>query len=373
MLNLIDLWNNVKKQTAANTLTGNEKYPESTKPGAISFDKNTIQSSFDFDESPNVIFVNNLSDLSPVESYDDLAELKLSSEEEAIRQKVIEEQKAKNPKFYDGEQMLIAGVAYDKDTNTVFLVAKKVPYSIIVCLSQKHFPESSTLYNLSLFKTGVLAPLITRDGQTFILQRKVDTLFSVPAGFLEPQGDEKRLKLDGNDNIVCATAKAEITEEIAGIAGEDNLRFEFSDPQISAVSFRSSTGPIGTIEFVAPSYANCHSSFLQQVVNNNLAQDADEHTGIHEIVPLDSSQRNELLGLLLNNTTKIPGSALFLPVVLSLTRIFNKTTSMVELPRQVPNSNTRAFPIRLFHPEIPKLMPGDGSASEKEESQKPKL
>ena len=371
MLNLIDLWNNVKKHTAVNTFTGNEKYPLSTKPTAINFDKNTVQSSFDFDEPPNVIFVNNLSDLTPVGSYADLTELKLSREEEAVRQKVIEEQKAKNHKFYDGEQMLIAGAAYDKDTNTVFLVANKVPYSIVVCLSQKHFPESSPLNNLSLFKTGVLAPLITRDGQTFILQRKADTLFSVPAGFLEPQGEQKRLNLDGNDNIVCATAKAEITEEIAGIVGEDSLRFEFSDPQISAVSFRSSAGPIGTIEFVAPSYADCHSSFLQQVIQNNSAQDADEHTGIHEIVPLDSSQRNKLLALLLNNTTKIPGSALFLPVVLSLTRIFN-SPSMVELPRTIKNSTTHAFPIRLFHTEIPKLMPGDGSTIEKEESQKPK-
>lgn len=89
MLNLIALWKNIKNGTDKPVLTGSEQYPDSTKPGAIKFDETTVQSSFDFDESPKVVFVNNLSDLALVGSYNDLAELNLSPEEEAIRQQVI--------------------------------------------------------------------------------------------------------------------------------------------------------------------------------------------------------------------------------------------------------------------------------------------
>jgi hypothetical protein len=372
MLNLIELWNNVKKRTKTPLITGSKVYPDSASPGAINFDNSTVQSSFDFDEPPNVVFVHNLSSLAPVVSYHELEGLNLSNDEKAIRETFIDEQKD-NPKFYDGEQMLIADAAYDRDSNTVFLVANKVPYSIIMCLSRRRFPESSPLYQLSLFKTGVLAPLVTTDGQTFLLQRQMDTLFSVPAGFLEPHGDEKRLNLDEGDNLVRATARAEITEEMAGIEGHDRLRFEFSEPEISAVSFRSSSGPIGTIEFVAPSYAHCDSRTLEQVVNDNRAPDALEHTGVHEIVPLDSSRRDELLGLLLKNTTQMPGAALFLPVVLSLTKIWNQATSMIELPRHVPNSSSHAFPIRLFHAQVPKLMAKADNDVENEDQKNPTL
>jgi len=371
MLDLIELWKNIKSQTKNPSHTGEEVYPDSTKQVAIEFEKRTLQSSFEFNASPDVKFVSNLSNLTPTNRYDDLTTLELSAEEEAVRQTVIKEQKAKNPKFYDGEQMLIVGAAYEVDINTVFFVAKKVPYSTIVCLSQKKFPETSSLYKLSLFKTGVLAPLVTNDGQTFLLQRKADTLFSVPAGFLEPQGDKRQLNLDGGDNVVCATARAEIKEELAGINGEKTLRFSFSNPQISAVSFRSSAGPIGTIEFVAPSYANCDNSFLRQVVENNCAEDADEHTGKHMIVPLDSSQRDTLLSLILSGTIKIPGSALYLAVLLSLTRIFNQP-SMIELPGKVPGSSSLAYPIRLFHPEIPRLMLTSNEDCQNDDIPKPK-
>lgn len=348
MLNLISLWSNtIELNPATKSLLQN--YPSDTKQAAINFDRDTIQSSFEFKEPPHVVFVESTRTLKPTDFYDDLPEISMSLEENAARLKVVEEQVAKNPRFYDGNQMLIADIVYDDSTNTIYVEAKKVPYSFIVTLSNKKFPDVSVLYQLRLFKTGVLAPLITRNGMSMLLQRAALGLYSVPGGFLETHGEEKRLNFYDGRNLVIETAESELKEEIVGIKGTNKLRFEFSKPQITSVSFRKTgINPIGTIEFVAPTRVNCDSSKLRDVFLTNWAKDAYEHTLKHEVIPLDSQARDELLSKLLTGCLRMPGSSLYLPVALSLTRLANQNSCMMDLPRAIPNSSSVAWPLGIF-------------------------
>ncbi len=355
MLDLISLWNAtvIQNSTAEQP---SRHYPSDIKQAAINFDRDTTQSSFEFQDPPNVIFVKSITTLEPADFYDDLPEIMMTTEENEARLKFVAEQVIKNPRFYDGKQMVITGVIYDDSTNVIYMEARKVPYSFIVSLSNKKFPENSALYQLTVFKTGVLAPLIARNGTSILLQRAALGLFSVPGGFLEAHDEEKRLNFYDGRNLVTETAKTELKEEIAGIKGTDKLRFEFFKTQISAISFRKTgTNPIGTVEFVAPSYADCHSSYLQHVFLTNSAMDAHEHTSQHELIPLDSRERDTLLTTILTGPVRRPGTSLYLPVALSLTRLENQGSCMMALPRAIPNSSSVAWPLSIFtaKPTIP--------------------
>lgn len=348
MLDLISLWSatTVQNSTAEQS---SRHYSSEIKQDAINFDRDTIQSSFEFQDPPNVIFVKNVATLEPADFYDHLPEITMTAEENDARLKFVAEQVAKNPRFYDGKQMVITGVVYDDSTNTIYMEAKKVPYSFIVSLSNKKFPENSALYQLTIFKTGVLAPLIARNGSSILLQRAALGLYSVPGGFLETHDEEKRLNFYDGRNLVTETAMTELKEEIAGIKGTDKLRFDFFKTQISAISFRKTgSNPIGTVEFIAPSYADCHSSYLQHVFLTNSAKDAHEHTSQHEIIPLGSQDRDTLLETVLTGQVRRPGASLYLPVALSLTRLENQDPCMMALPRAIPNSSSIAWPLSIF-------------------------
>lgn len=348
MLDLISLWNTVVIR-GSTVEPSPRQYPSDTKQGAINFDSNTMQSSFEFQDSPNVIFVKSISTLEHADFYDDLPEIIMTTEENEARLRVVEEQISKNPRFYDGKQMVITGIVYDDSINVIYMEAKQVPYSFIVSLSNKKFPENSALYQLTIFKTGVLAPLIARNGTSILLQRAALGLYSVPGGFLEAHDEERRLNFYDGRNLVTETAITELIEEIAGIKDTDELRFKFFKTQISAISFRKTgTNPIGTVEFVAPSYADCHSSYLRHVFLNNLAKDAHEHTSEHELIPLDSRDRDALLSTLLTGPVRRPGASLYLPVALSMTRLENQDTCMMALPRSIPNSSSIAWPLSIF-------------------------
>ena len=342
MLDLISLWNAtvIQNSTAEQS---SRHYPSDTKQGAINFDRDTMQSSFEFQDPPNVIFVKSVTTLEPADFYDDLPEIMMTTEENDARLKFVAEQAVKNPRFYDGNQMVITGVVYDDSTNVIYMEARKVPYSFIVSLSNKKFPEDSSLYQLTVFKTGVLAPLIARNDTSILLQRAALGLYSFPGGFLEAHDEEKRLNFYDGRNLVTETAITELKEEI------DKLRFDFFKTQISAISFRKTgTNPIGTVEFVAPSYADCHSSYLQHVFLTNSAEDAHEHTSQYELMPLDSQERDALLTTTLTGPVRRPGTSLYLPVALSLTRLANKDSYTMASPRAIPNSSSVAWPLTIF-------------------------
>ena len=67
----------------------------------------------------------------------------MTGEENEARLRFVAEQETKNPRFYDGKQMVITGVIFDDATNILYMEARQVPYSFIVSLSQKKFPEGS--------------------------------------------------------------------------------------------------------------------------------------------------------------------------------------------------------------------------------------
>lgn len=370
MLDLISLWLSTvqKNQNKSESL---RNYPKNTDPTAINFDIYTTQSSFEFIKQPKIIFVKNAKTLEPANFYDDLPNIELTTEEQSICSKVVVEEKNKSPHFYDGNQMIISGIIYDDSSNTLYLEASKISYSFIVSLRDKKFPENSPLYQRIFFQTGVLSPLITRNNKTVFLKRTQFGLFSVPGGFLEVHDEAKIINFEDGKNLITETAMTEIKEEIAGIKGKKTLRFNYSVPQITAISFRQTeTNPIGTVEFIAPSFVDCHSSYLEQVLSNNLAEDAHEHTSKYELVPLDSQDREELLTKLLKGPISLPGAPLYVPNALSLTRLLNPN-SHISLPREVPNSRSIAWPLSLFtpKPEQPLSLNGENSIEDTNDRQ----
>ena len=128
MLDLIRLWNNTTTVQNSNEVQTSRQYSGDIKPAAINFDRDTTQSSFEFQDPPHVIFVKNIASLEPADFYDQLPEITMTAEENNARLKFVDEQVAKNPRFYDGKQMVITGVIYDDSTNTIYMEAKKVRY-----------------------------------------------------------------------------------------------------------------------------------------------------------------------------------------------------------------------------------------------------
>lgn len=333
MLDLTALWKNIAVQSL-NIDHATRCYPKNTQKSAIHFDKNTVLSSFEFQEPPNVVFVKNKTTLEAVTIYDDLPELKLTSDEKAFCAMIMKKYKKQNPRFYDGLHMIISAVIYDDCSNTIYVEASKAPYSFILAFNHDKFPKDSALYQRTLFKTGVLAPLVTKDGMTMIAER-VDGLYSVFSGFLEVANKHDPLNFSDDRNFVTETAIHEIKEEIAGIKGSDNLRFDYSKPNITCVVFRQTgSDPLGSIDFIAPSNADCHSRYLRHVFLNNLAPDAHEHTDAHLFIPLYSQTKEELLTQLVTGSVRLPGHAVYMSILLNLTQVENRDSCLL-LPRDV--------------------------------------
>lgn len=93
---------------------------------------------------------------------------------------------------------------------------------------------------------------------------------------------------------------------------------------------------------------------MQHVFLTNLAEDAHEHTSQYELIPLDSQERDALVTTTLTGPVRRPGTSLYLPVALSLTRLANKDSytmaspSMQASPRAIPNSSSVAWPLSIF-------------------------
>jgi hypothetical protein len=328
MINLITHWEAIKKKRVKLNSTSDDFKPEHRLSPMQSFEDNTTHASFELESEPDIWFFKNLSTLEKARYYHELPQIILTPQEEHARQLVIKEQEATNPRFYDGDKIVLSNLAYDIQQNTLYIEAKKVPFSFILTLNQKRFPKDSKLYQQKIFKTGVLAPLIINTGETFLLQRSSDGLFSVPGGFLEPQGRKKKLHL-ARGNIISNTAYQEIKEEIAGATCEQGKKYQtfyYSIPKISAISFRQTNDqPLETIEFIAPSYADCDSAeFLAQAIED--ADDGHEHTGHHVVIPLQHHRLQNIKNRVYNQGHRLPGSALYLPIIASLYRSYNHAT-----------------------------------------------
>ncbi|OAJ34216.1 hypothetical protein [Piscirickettsia salmonis] len=349
MFDLIELWSgNIQPEIES------KSYPRKINSSSVTakFDAKTSQSSFEFTNgSPTVVFVSDKKTLDPVNRYRDLPSIELTDSERRVVAKKLR-QLADNPKFYDGKQMVITAALYDPVTNTMYMEAKQVPYSVLATLRSREFAQESELYKLTLFQTGVLSPLVTKDDCLVLMERSQFGLMSQSGGFLEPV--KGRLNFSRGD-LVVRTAAAEITQEIAGIAGSCENRLLFTLPTISAVSIRmTKRRGMGTIEFIAPVYVNAHSHYLQQVIADNLAVDRDEHTGKSMVVSLDERDRGVLVDQVLTGSAVPPGQPLYLPMLISAARLVNPGNSV---PRALPSSHSMAIPVSAMTPAVERPLP----------------
>lgn len=305
-----------------------------------SLDDRFMQSSFEFPQSPLVRFVYDIKEFKLINYYDQLPEFQMTSREsEALLELIVELKK--NPKFFDGDQLLVTNMVYDDLENTVYVEAKRAKYSFLRALALKRFPEDSELYNIKLYKTGVMSPFITQDNMTFFFERSRDKLYSAASGFLEPQGKKKLLnpRLD----LVVSTAIQETLEEILGINGSMRADVLFSLPQTCSLSIRQTDGGLATAEFVAPIFVKCNSSALRYIIEHNTAKDKDEHTDEYSIVDLNPSKRARAVDFL---KSSFPGHFLYDPMLISASRMANHSTHGHTIPHGLPHTRTSVVPVK---------------------------
>src|SRR3990167_2550656 len=331
-------------------------WKEGVLPNIVSENKKTqglcvAQSSFQFDTPPNVIFAKDLKSLAPATQYQDLLPVDLLPEEKVIYQQGFTRLSA-NKNFYNGNQMLLTGAVYDTDNNTLFLEAARVDYVFIVALEEmKKANIPGSALNKEFFKTGVLAPFLSKDNKVPLVTRKDKwNLRSVAAGFLECEDSHHSLV-----NLIETTAIKEAEEEF--ILGKTGLRrlAMVESPTIASISFRSilGTNMIPTIEFVAPILMQNDADFILDVMNHNEAAHAHEHvSGSAALIPVEGSERGKADEFL---QKKLPGNFLYAPV-LHACAIQANTDSML-FSHRLPNvANSRFYPIGIFKPHIRDLL-----------------
>lgn len=301
-------------------------------------DSDTVQSSFEFESSPKIIFVD--SEFNEIKYYDELSELTLSDEETSVVTHYLSELH-NNQGFYNGDQIMISGLKYDSESNTVYIQAIKVKYVFLRALELKKFDSSSQLYNKCLFKAGVLIPYITTDGHTFFMERKRDSTYCSVAGFLEPSVNKE---MNPKYNLVTETAIRETIEELLGDAEGDVTR-KFSMPKLKSISFRRSSA-MHTVDFIAPAFVDFSSDQISYLIKNNKSKDAKEHTQQFITVPLYDHDRADAVNFLKLGTRIYPGGFTYLPALVSCAILANMHHNFV--PKTLPYSRTMILSPRSF-------------------------
>jgi hypothetical protein len=273
-----------------------------------------IQTSFNFEKSPAVVFVRELDNLTPVDYYDELDTYPLSAKD---KEKVTNTQaEIKSNGGYDGNQLLIVKLAYDPDANTLYLVALRVKYSFIRTLQKSieagGFDADSIYHNQTFCTAGVRAPFITRDAHTYFMMRtRAPKAYSVAAGFLEPPKGQLH-PAEACNNLVTYVAHNEVLEEFIGHSKysaqslQDQLahaRVKIEHSGLAAIAIRRAKGASCIeIEFINPMKINCTQSRMSYIIAHNTARDAYEHVTNKVIcIPLDSSRRLHAEAILAEN------------------------------------------------------------------------
>lgn len=317
------------------------------------------QSSFQFDVPPRVVFVKDLHTRKAVTVYGDLPTVPLQPEEKKIYRETLIQQ-GENPKFYNGHHILLTGVVYDTATNTIYLEAVRVRYAFLVALTKMKAicAQGSVLQHKVFFKTGVLAPFISKDQKVPIITRRDKLqLRSVASGFLECF--DKASVLAG---LVPITARKEADEECA-LDRFGHRRLDFVGfPAITSISFREgiSKGTLPTIEFVAPIKVGQDAGFILSVLNSNEAPDADDHLPDSAvIVPVAADEREAASRFM---RQRLPGDFLYGPVLHACAA---GVDSERRLASRIPElSDSRFHSMMMFKPAPEKPVP-DSSVAEK--------
>lgn len=246
-------------------------------------------SSIHFSTPPDVFFVDNFVEYNVISYYQYLPTPPLSPDDKArlenAEQKydaeLIEAKKNnQKPPFYNGDNILGAGLSYDAGRNILFLQAYRINYWFIRAMQNKIFAEDSAIYQSDFFTLGVQVPFTTEDGFTYFMKRasKATPFYAPIAGFLEVKQDTAL------DDIFPNTAKEELVEELlGGHNGNPHWpRVSFYSEGLSALSFvRAELGSnnFKTVDFVYATRVQCKNDTIITIIRNNKAQDAKEHTG----------------------------------------------------------------------------------------------
>lgn len=291
----------------------------------VDFSDTSMQSRFNLPPGTQIIFTDDKKTLKPVVYYNDLPEVFLTREEQEIVWNISQEILSRKSAFnYDGDHLLLSGVLYDPQNNTLYIEAKKAKYSLLTALNGKKFPEESPIYKQDLYGAGCYVPLITKDGNTLLLQSSKygGKNFLTVAGFVQAKDSNTKLLDTEGSNLVEKTAHEELLEEILW-GKEQNSRIDLLAPiELSSVCFRKPLGGRGFVEFIAPVKLDCTHERLIHVVRTNQAPDGREHTGVFKLINLNPDYRSQDYETWSKNT---PGGSDLYPAILSeASRIFNR-------------------------------------------------
>lgn len=345
LIDLIAAWKNVPRREILND--SKEEEPV------------VAQSSFQFDVSPQVVFVKDLHLQSQARRYDNLPSVPLQPAEQKMYDEALKHLSS-NANFYNGKQMLLTGAVYDTAKNRLYLEAVRVDYVFLVALEKMKQIKApgSALHAKDFFKTGVLAPFISSDNKVAIIARNDKwKLRSVAAGFLECE-DETSLLTD----LIQKTARKEADEEFA-VDKANYRRLDFTGLSIASISFRDAIGMgmTPTIEFVVPLQAKQDANYILRIMNNNTASHAHEHVpGSAFSVPLDSNERQNASDFI---KSAVPGSFLYGPVTHACAYQVNFNSSMLIAGRMAGIPHSRFYSIGIFE-QAPRKTLRDDSTDE---------
>lgn len=325
LINLIQLWKQSRDQTPPEHL-------------------NTPQSSLHFDTPPRIIFLSNLATMTKAFCYQDLPVVLLKPAEQVIYQQKLN---TLSYPLYNGNHILLTNIVYDTVSHTLYLEAVRVDYAFLLALKDmQKLNENASALQRDFFKTGVLAPFITKDDKVPIMARNDKwQLCSVAGGFLECHSLQENLS-----DLIIKTAIREAEEEFV-LDKNGQKRFDFaSSPRITSISFREDfqPGSLCTMEFIAPVEVNSDADFIVSIMNNNEAQDKHEHiTGTATSISIRADERNQAIQFL---NKHLPGNFYYGPVLHACAQHNNSGTIFAQRLPQVTQS--RFFHARMFHTQI---------------------
>ncbi len=334
-----------------------------------------VQTSFNFENSPRVLFVNDLETLETVDYYDQLSEFTFSVKDKQKIDKTIEA--IKQSGGYDGNQLLIEHLSYDSESNILYIVAKKAKYSLIRTLQKSiidgGFNEDSHFYKKTFCTAGVRAPFITKDNHTFFMMRtRPPKVYSVAAGLLEPPAGKLNPE-EADNNLVTYVACHETLEEFLGAPNlsdaplDEQLkqaRVTIEQLGLNAIAIRRAKNSMRIeIEFLNPLRISCNQATMQRIITNNKAKDAYEHDATQSItVPLDSSKRNQAIEILVRVTNE--GKFVRDPIIAVTSYLANRKHCGF-FPRVLPGESTTEFvAISALIPTIHKTLSQQTSIEE---------
>jgi hypothetical protein len=226
----------------------------------------------------------------PVKYYGDLPELELNAADKEVLERYRKEQST-NPKFHDGDHILIRDINFDLTKNIMYLEAVKVTYALMNCIQRKLFGTNSPMATTVLWRHGVISPFITKDNFTCIFERSLDKFYSAAAGFIQPtEGNTSQItfSLDQAD-LIAQQGIQESNEEFLWDSNK-NSRLDIESIENRGLSIRRMGEGMPVLEFVSPIRLKCSASELETVLATNAAPDGKEHTDNRIMLNLDSNQ-----------------------------------------------------------------------------------